>query len=251
MNFDGRHIFWEASGHGFPLVLHHGFSQWGRDWLNAGWTKGLESRRRVISFDMLGHGRSDRPHQIDPYRIERRAETLVAVMDAAGAERFDVFGFSLGGRVAYATAEIYPDRVRGLIVGGMHAMDPKIDRLNLEKRVQAMRTGRLAAVERAVGIRAVNAKHDVRPPNDPEALALTTEALFDWDGSVEALRQSDSPALLFCGQLDPLYYWTHETSNALHNARFLSLPHVGHAKTFYRPELSLDAIQNFLDGLRS
>ena len=242
-------LYYEVSGDGFPLVLHHGFSQWGEDWREAGWTAALEARSLVVTLDMLGHGRSERPHEIDPYRIEQRAEALAGIMSAVGAFQFDVFGFSLGGRVAYATAALYPERVRGLIVGGMHAMAPSIDRTSLEKRACTVRAGRLAAVERAVGVRARSPASERRPANDPDALALTTDALLDWEGALEHLRPSSVPALLFAGELDPLHGWTKDTAGGIRNAEFVSLEGMGHARSFYRSDLALPHVLRFLDGL--
>jgi pimeloyl-ACP methyl ester carboxylesterase len=47
--------------------------------------------------------------------------TVLAVADAAGAERFRVFAASQGGQVAAAIAARYPERVEALVVYGMCA----------------------------------------------------------------------------------------------------------------------------------
>lgn len=70
----------------------------------------------VISLDLLGHGRSDRPEDPQAYSVTAFAEQVVALLDHLGAAQAVVGGTSLGANVALETAAIAPDRVRGLIL---------------------------------------------------------------------------------------------------------------------------------------
>jgi pimeloyl-ACP methyl ester carboxylesterase len=73
----------------------------------------LAERWRVITLDLSGHGDSGhRPEYSGP----QWAREVVAVADAAGAERPVVVGHSLGGRVAVLTGGLHPDRVAGLVL---------------------------------------------------------------------------------------------------------------------------------------
>lgn len=69
----------------------------------------------VVTVDLLGHGRSDRP--IDPmqYSMTAFGEQVVALLDHLGAEQAVVGGTSLGANVSLEVADLAPERVAGLI----------------------------------------------------------------------------------------------------------------------------------------
>jgi pimeloyl-ACP methyl ester carboxylesterase len=70
----------------------------------------------VVTVDLLGHGRSDRPADPLVYSMTAFAEQVVALLDHLGAEQAVVGGTSLGANVSLEVADIAPERVRGLIV---------------------------------------------------------------------------------------------------------------------------------------
>ncbi|MFN8194026.1 MAG: alpha/beta hydrolase [Nocardioidaceae bacterium] len=75
-----------------------------------------ESGLHVVTLDLLGHGRSDRPADQHAYSMTAFAEQVVALLDHLGAERAVVGGTSLGANVALETAVLAPERVAGLVV---------------------------------------------------------------------------------------------------------------------------------------
>ena len=79
----------------------------------------LAERFTVIRYDKPGCGLSDRDG-ID-LSFDGQVAAALAVADAAGAERFRLFGASQAGQLAAAIAARYPDRVEALVVYGMCA----------------------------------------------------------------------------------------------------------------------------------
>src|SRR5919107_5597960 len=71
---------------------------------------------RVTVFDKRGTGLSDPLPQGES--LEQRADDILAVMDAAGAERASLFGISEGSAMAALVAATHPGRVDSLIVYG-------------------------------------------------------------------------------------------------------------------------------------
>lgn len=244
----GHRLYYETAGHGFPILLHHGFTQSTESWRDAGWVEALAGRARVILFDCLGHGRSDTPHEIDGYCIPARAAAALAVAEAAGADRFDLFGFSLGGRVAFALAAAHPGRVRGLVIGGMDARPPRLDRGRLEQRAASLRKTRPEVLQRALGGPGSAGASNHRLP-DPVALALSTEALLAWDGAVSALPTMRMPAFLFAGERDPRWHPVTEAADTLPNGTFHNCGDVDHCGSFVESGRTLPALGRFLDGL--
>jgi pimeloyl-ACP methyl ester carboxylesterase len=70
----------------------------------------------VVTLDLLGHGRSDRPADPLAYSMTAFAEQVVALLDHLGASQAVIGGTSLGANVSLEVADLAPERVRGLIV---------------------------------------------------------------------------------------------------------------------------------------
>ena len=69
-----------------------------------------------IRYDSRGAGRSPAPWR--PTSIPELAGDAVRLLDRLGVESAHVYGLSMGGMVAQELAIRFPDRVRGLVLGG-------------------------------------------------------------------------------------------------------------------------------------
>ena len=118
---NGLQLYYEIHGSGKPLVLLHG-GLLTID-LNFGpLLQPLAASRQVIAVELQGHG-----HTADtgrPMTIQALAGDVVALLDHLGIAEADLFGFSLGGLVAYAVALGTPARVGKLIVASADAHRP-------------------------------------------------------------------------------------------------------------------------------
>ena len=70
----------------------------------------------VVTLDLLGHGRSDRPDDPLVYSMTAFGEQVVALLDHLAAPQAVIGGTSLGANVSLEVAVLAPDRVRGLII---------------------------------------------------------------------------------------------------------------------------------------
>lgn len=70
----------------------------------------------VVTLDLLGHGRSDRPADPLVYSMTAFGEQVVALLDHLGADQAVIGGTSLGANVSLEVAALAPDRVRGLVL---------------------------------------------------------------------------------------------------------------------------------------
>jgi pimeloyl-ACP methyl ester carboxylesterase len=70
----------------------------------------------VVTVDLLGHGRSDRPTDPKQYSMGAFAEQVLALLDHLGAAQAVIGGTSLGANVALEVADTAPDRVAGLLL---------------------------------------------------------------------------------------------------------------------------------------
>ncbi|WP_420715719.1 alpha/beta fold hydrolase [Streptomyces sp. SBT349] len=144
---DGTRIAHRTEGAGPPLLLLGGQSNSHRWWDPV--RADFAAARTTISLDYRGTGGSDKPDR--PYSTQEFAEDAVAVLDALGVGRADVYGTSMGGRVAQWLAARHPERVRALVLGctspgGAHAIEraPEVRRSLAAADPRAARAALLA-----------------------------------------------------------------------------------------------------------
>ncbi len=75
-----------------------------------------ETGRRVIFYDQLGCGNSDRPHDPSLWTVELFVAEVAAVRAALGLERVHLLGQSWGGMLAMEYALTQPDGLASLLI---------------------------------------------------------------------------------------------------------------------------------------
>jgi pimeloyl-ACP methyl ester carboxylesterase len=112
----GRSISYDVHGEGDrPIVLVHGLL------LNRGMFDRLapalaRNGNRVITIDLLGHGRSERPPEMVNYSMAFFGQQVVGLLDHLGIEEAVIGGTSLGANTTLTVAKDAPDRVRGMFI---------------------------------------------------------------------------------------------------------------------------------------
>lgn len=109
---DGVRIAVQESGNpaGPPIIFIHGLLGSHLNWIKQQQDPQLQ-RYRLITFDLRGHGLSDKPQQEAAYRDGKRwADDLAAVIDATQARRPLLVGWSLGGAVITNYLAAYGDK---------------------------------------------------------------------------------------------------------------------------------------------
>ena len=124
VHVNGLDMYYEIHGKGQPLVLLHGaFSGIGTSFGRI--LPGLAKTRKVIAFELQGHGRTA---DIDrPLTVEGMADDVAAALPELRIEQADVLGYSTGGAVALHFATRHPEMLRKLVLmsigytlGGIH-----------------------------------------------------------------------------------------------------------------------------------
>lgn len=98
-------------GHGLPLVCLHGVTGHGERFRKLAQER-LE-QRRVLAFDLRGHGRSGYEQ---PWTFAQHVDDILETTSALGVERSDWLGFSMGGRILAELAHRAPERVERVIL---------------------------------------------------------------------------------------------------------------------------------------
>jgi pimeloyl-ACP methyl ester carboxylesterase len=134
---DGTRIAYERTGTGPALLLLHGGGQTRTTWNESGYVDRLSKRFTVIAMDQRGTGDSDKPATPEAYALDRVLADVLAVADAAGAQRFHLWGYGHGATVArYLAAR--SDRVISAVLVGA-TMGPAVTGL-VKDAIVAMRS---------------------------------------------------------------------------------------------------------------
>lgn len=122
-SFDGTQIAYATAGSGPPLVKT-------ANWLNHlefDWEgpvfrhlfAALTERNTLLRYDSRGNGLSD--WNVENLTLDALVNDLKAVVDAAGIDRFPLFGMSQGCAVSVEFAVRWPERVSKLVLFGGYA----------------------------------------------------------------------------------------------------------------------------------
>jgi pimeloyl-ACP methyl ester carboxylesterase len=71
---------------------------------------------RVVTLDLLGHGRSERPMGMGRYSMPEFGRETIALLDHLELEQAVVLGTSLGANATLEAASLAPDRLRGMVI---------------------------------------------------------------------------------------------------------------------------------------
>jgi pimeloyl-ACP methyl ester carboxylesterase len=239
----GVRIHYEVEGKGFPLVIQHGYTDSVESWYELGYVDALKDAHRLILVDARGHGGSDKPHVTAAYAKELQAADVVSVLEELKVERADYWGYSMGGRIGFALAQHAPERFRSFVLGG--AAGDGRSRVGDGFR-KAMREGGVAAIPDLWGAELPEKLKARLLTNDVDALdACRVDSL----GFAEVLPTMTMPCLLYAGLADPIYPVAEATVAEMPNAKFFTLPGLGHAEGLLRSDLVLPKVTEFLRSL--
>jgi pimeloyl-ACP methyl ester carboxylesterase/DNA-binding CsgD family transcriptional regulator len=134
----GSGIAYAVTGSGPPLVYVSGWlSHLELSWAlppERAFYEALADGRTLVRYDKPGSGLSTSAVE-GPYTLERELDALAAVVAAAGLERFDLMGISLGAPVAAAWAARNPQRVSRLVLYGGWAYGPDVAAPEIQRHV--------------------------------------------------------------------------------------------------------------------
>ncbi len=101
----------EIKGSGIPVVLLHGFSE------SIDTFEYLKLKNfKVILIDLIGHGKSDSPISIKYYNLSYLLKAINFIINKVTKEKYILYGYSMGGRIALAYSLIYKDEIHSLIL---------------------------------------------------------------------------------------------------------------------------------------
>lgn len=239
---------------GPAIIFVHGVGSTAQVWDPQ--VEAFSSRYRCLAVELRGNGAAE--NDPDPATITREGfvEDVLAVADAALAEKFHFVGCSLGGVVGFELWRRVPHSIASLTIVGSFAKYP-----NAQASVEAI----IAAVREAGDLRSFAQARAARvvPPNaPPERLRDTVEQMArksvpsyiastkaTWTGDFRAdLPRIDVPTLVVCGELDPVAppALSEEIAAGIAGAQLAVIPGAGHVTNADAPEAFNEVLARFL-----
>ena len=260
--------YYERSGSGPPVVFVHGaivdYTQWQPQF------DALSDDYTTIAYDVRGHGRtggSDR----ESYSMDLFSDDLAALVDALELDRPVVCGLSLGGCIAQAYADRYPDRLSGLVLVDTFGPSPlspgeRVQRRLLRATIPLVRLFDYERVERVMvwlqerlskGVSGeyenIEAIRATGPTMATEEFAKVIRALARFHETPVGYRSITVPTLVLYGEHDAGFIRQHAPAlaDAIRGAKIREVPGAGHASNLDNPEFVTDALRLFLWGIWS
>ena len=249
---------YEIEGKGTEnLILLHGFMENLSIWDDM--IPFLSEKFRLIKIDLPGFGKSEVVAEIQTSEI--MADEVKKVTDELGLTEFHLLGHSMGGYVALAFCEKYPERLDGVVLlsstPDADTDEKKENRLREIKLVEAGKKDALARVAPEAGFAPENRprmRDEIEDlveqvfVTEDEGIAALLRGMIERPDRNEMLRRSAVRQLFIFGKHDG--YIPLEKAEALAaahpQARIAWLEHSGHMGFLEEPEITARALLDFM-----
>lgn len=242
----GLKINYESLGQGEPLVMLHPNGHCIKDWHTLGYVEKLEKSFQLILIDFRGCGESDKPHEANYYQSQLIASDTIAVLDTLNIDHAHCFGYSMGGRNAFALMHYYPDYFKSFIIGGAH---PYMINKLLESYNELLQQGLPKLIE------VFEKNFVVFPPeiklnflkNDVSALiAMNSLPLVDFS---EALVGYEGNVSFIIGEKDPILKYVKHAQQSKPGSKINIIPNENHMQLFFDAEIITSLIRDLIMGI--
>ena len=247
---DGVAISFEVHGDAtdsIPLLLSHGFGASSAMWEPN--VAALSQNRRVITWDLRGHGRSASPDDPAQYSQAASVEDISAVLDVCGVEKAVVGGLSLGGYLSLAFHLVHPERVGALL---LFDTGPGYKDDAARQRWNSWALARADSFD-SEGLAALGTSPEVNVgPHDPKGLASAARGILTQQTSdvIRSLPEIQVPALVLVGSHDrPFLAAADYIAARISTATKMVIGNAGHSSNIDQPAAFNTAVVGFLDTL--
>ena len=136
IQFKNTTISFTDEGKATAVVFLHGFLENKKMW-NA-FIPEFSNKYRIITIDLLGHGNSESLGYV--HSMEDNADVVYAVLSELRLRKAIFVGHSMGGYVALAFAELYPEAVKGLVLlNSTSRADSEERKANRDRAIKAVK----------------------------------------------------------------------------------------------------------------
>ncbi|MEX2597294.1 MAG: alpha/beta hydrolase [Salibacteraceae bacterium] len=147
VKFKGVKLHFTDQGKGRAIIFLHGFLENCSMWKKI--VPELQNRYRVVCIDLPGHGKSECIGYV--HTMDEMAEAVFKVVRTLKLRKVTMIGHSMGGYVALAFAERFPDNVKSLVLYQSTAKADSDERKNNRNRaIELVKQNHKSFVRKAV-----------------------------------------------------------------------------------------------------
>lgn len=129
-------VHYNTTGKGPAIVLLHGFLENLSMWVEIIPT--LSKKNRVISVDLLGHGKTGNIGYI--HTMEDQAQMVKTLLSHLKLRKFKLVGHSMGGYVSLAFAALFPENTKSICLLNSTAYpDSDAKKISRERAIKAVK----------------------------------------------------------------------------------------------------------------
>ena len=148
LHYKNTKISYTEQGKGTVVVLLHGFLENQTMW--DAFVPEFSKKNRVVTIDLLGHGHTECLGYV--HSMEDQADIVHAVLHELKIRKAVLVGHSMGGYIALAFAELYPDAMKGLVLLNSTSCADSTDRKkNRDRAIVAVKQNYAAFVRMSIG----------------------------------------------------------------------------------------------------
>jgi len=247
-------LYYEVDGEGQSLLFIHGLGSSTQDWDLQ--IKEFSKSYQVITFDLRGHGQSDKPS--GPYSLPMFATDTAGLLKLLDVKSAHVVGLSLGGGIAFQLAIDYPALVKTMVIVNSA---PELvvrsfkDRMGVWQRFAIVRllgmrkmgevlSKRLFPKDEHESLRTTFVESWAK--NDPRAYQDAMRAMVGWSVT-DKLGSINCPVLVITADQDytPVAI-KEEYTKLIPNAELVIIPDAHHATPVEQPEKFNTVLMDFL-----
>ena len=249
-------VHYSDKGKGRVIVLLHGFLESLEIFEEL--SGKLSKSFRVISIDLPGHGQTPSIGYI--HSMELMAECAKAALDSLGIRKYVVVGHSMGGYVALAFAELFPQNTAGLCLFHSTAMpdteEKKKDRDRVAEIVKQDHTSfvsdlipKLFASENLSLLKEEVARAKQIALSTPkEGIVAALKGMKERPSRELVLKNAHCPVLFIIGKQDMILAWENLLllTSLPKKSYHIVLEHAGHMGFYEAPEETFITVKKFV-----
>lgn len=250
-------------GEGIPLILLHGFCERKEIW--SQFIPTLAKEAKVIALDLPGFG-ENKAMDAD-ISIDNAAELVEAFLKSIEVRQAIIIGHSLGGYVALALAEKFPQRISGLCLFHSTAKADSDEKKRTrdktlvfleEKGIEAFAQNLVPPLfakenQQKLSSQIDEVKQMVRQSHLEMAMVYT-KAMRNRPDRMNVLKEAAYPCLFIAGKDDqavPYADLVEQSKLPKANSKLISLEHCAHMGMYEQEEQSQEALLDFIKLIKS
>lgn len=240
-----RYISYSELGQGKPIILIHAFPTDQQLWKPQ--QEKLKQYFRVITLDLWGFGHSEITDG-QAVTMTEYAEEVKQLLDQLHIKKAIIAGESMGGYIALAFLEKYPNSVEGLVLSDTQSIadTPEIKSKREASAVNVLEHGTSELINgfmpKALTSKASNQTkiflQNILTTQTPTAIASALRGMALREDTSNIIANTEIPMLIITGSEDTLI--SPQQSQHLHelakNSKLTIIPDAGHLSSLEQPE---------------